>query len=82
MQDMAAAMAGAGATPPGGGADGGKVAGAGSMARLGIAAQLYARESGCKCKACDLLRQMVELMVGDLLKVSAEHAGSPDSPAG
>lgn len=82
MQDMTKLLAGGGAAPAGGSpGDGGKGADR-SMARLGIASQLYARESGCKCRGCQLLRQMVDLMVGDLLAEAAGDAGSPDTPAG
>ena len=82
MEDMAKLLGGGGAAAPGGGTPDGVKGAEKSMARLGIAAQLYARESGCKCKGCVLLRQMVELMVGDLLTTVAEDAGSTDTPPG
>jgi hypothetical protein len=51
-----------------------------------LAAMFKARESGCNCEPCVLLRQEVDALVGQFLQAAAEAPdplpGAPASPPG
>jgi len=45
--------------------------------RLVYAASRYADKSGCECEACQLLREAVDLLIGDIkTEVKSPNAGS------
>jgi len=52
--------------------------GAGGPGRRLLAAMIGARESGCKCGSCVLLREELDVSVGAFLKMAVEAA----TPAG
>ncbi len=49
--------------------------------RRTLAAMVSARETGCSCQACDLLRQEFETMIGAFLKSALEATGEAGAAA-
>ncbi len=79
MQEQMTAAIGKALTGGMGAPAGAGAAGSPKAGRRFLAAMIKARENGCSCDACRLLRQELDEAIGDLLKTMGEDATGDDS---